>query len=235
LRTSKTGKRDLQRKLINQLEEFFDVFEKVKNLIDRIGNFHAQFRPTRKHDTDMLFRSISNLIKTLCTKYKKEADLDYSDYDSTIVPHHHKLLIRDILVQLTRNAIFHGIETKKERVKKRKEIKGCIQIANALNETYFKISFRDNGRGLQRDTIKNSAISLGTFKKSEINRWSKRRIFDLIFIPGLTTIENSDITAGRGIGMDIIKNKIEKNGGSINIDSEPDKFTEFTIKLPIIK
>jgi signal transduction histidine kinase len=235
LRGSTSGKREIQRKLINQLEEFFGVFDQVKNLIDRIGNFHAQFRPTRKHESDMLFKSISKLIETLCTKYKKEADLDYSKYDSTIVPPHHRLLIRDILVQLTRNAIYHGIETKKERVKKKKAVKGCIHIANSLDDRYFKISFRDDGGGLQMENIKNSAISLGAYKKSEINKWSKKRVIDLIFLPGLTTTENSDITAGRGVGMDIINNKIKKTGGAVVIETEPDNFTQFTIKLPLNK
>jgi GAF domain-containing protein/HPt (histidine-containing phosphotransfer) domain-containing protein len=235
LRGSKSGKREIQQKLINQLEEFFGVFDQVKNLIERIGNFHAQFRPTRKHESDMLFKSISNLIKTLCTKYKKEAQLDHSEYDSSIVPPHHRLFIRDILVQLTRNAIFHGIERKKERVQKKKAVNGCIHIANSLNDKYFKISFHDDGRGLQMENIKNSAISLGTVKKSEINNWSKKRVIDLIFIPGLTTTENSDITAGRGFGMDIIKNKIKNIGGTIAIETEADNFTKFTIKLPLNK
>jgi chemotaxis protein histidine kinase CheA len=234
-RDCRSGKREIQQKLINQLEDFFGVFDQVKDLINRIGNFHTQFRPTRQHDSDMLFSSISNLTKTLCTKYNKDVDLDYSNYDPTIVPHHHRLLIRDILVQLTRNAIFHGIETKKERVKKMKDGRGCIQIANSLNDKYFKLSFRDDGRGLQKENIMNSAISIGAVNESEIKKWSDKQIIDLIFLPGLTTAENSDITAGRGVGMDIIKNKIEKNEGSIYIKSEPDIFTEITIKLPTKK
>ena len=120
--------------LIKQLEEFFDIFHQVKNLIDRIGNFHVQFRPTRKHESDILFKSISNLIQTLANRYKKEIDLDYSEYDSTIVPHHHRLLIRDILVQLTRNAIYHGIESTDERLSKNKDRKGCIIISNSIED-----------------------------------------------------------------------------------------------------
>jgi GAF domain-containing protein/HPt (histidine-containing phosphotransfer) domain-containing protein len=234
-RECKSGIKEIQQKLINQLEDFFGVFDQVKDLINRIGNFHAQFRPTRQHDSDMLFKSISNLTKTLCTKYNKAVDLDYSKYDPTIVPHHHRLLIRDILVQLTRNAIFHGIETKKERVKKLKDSRGCIQITNSLNGRYYQLNFRDDGRGLQMEKIKDSAISLRVVSKSEIKNWSENRMIDLIFLPGLTTTENSDITAGRGVGMDIIKNKIEKNEGSIKIESEPDMFTQITIKLPINK
>jgi two-component system chemotaxis sensor kinase CheA len=85
------------------------------------------------------------------------------------------------------------------------------------------------------EKIKDSAISLRVVSKSEIKNWSENRMIDLIFLPGLTTTENSDITAGRGVGMDIIKNKIEKNEGSIKIESEPDMFTQITIKLPINK
>ena len=67
------------------------------------------------------------------------------------------------------------------------------------------------------------------------NDSSKKRLADLIYLPGLTTTEKTDITAGRGVGKDIIKHKVEKNGGSILIESKPDMFTQFTIILPIKK
>jgi Amt family ammonium transporter len=235
LRGNKSGKREIQQKLIKQLEEFFAIFNKVQNLIDRIGNFHVQFRPTRKHESNVLFNSISNLIETLGKRYNKEIDLDYSEYDSAIVPHHHRLLIRDILVQLTRNSIYHGIENADERLSRNKDRKGCISISNTVKEQNFYLTFKDDGRGLQINNIIKMAIQTGLFKKSEINKWSKKRVMDLIFLPGLTTTENTDITAGRGIGMDIIKSKVEKNGGSILIESKPDLFSKFTINLPIKK
>ena len=235
LRGNKSGKREIQQNLLGQLEEFFMSFNHLKNLIERIGNFHVQFRPTRKHESDLLFKSLSNLLKTLSKRYNKEIYLDHSAYNSAIVPHQHRLLIRDILVQLSRNSIYHGIEGVDERLKKNKDRKGCIQISNSLNDQYFNLSHRDDGRGLQINQIKQMAIQAGIKSQSQINKLSKKKIIDLIFLPGLTTSAEADITAGRGIGMDIIKNKVEKIGGSIQIESTKDIFTKFTITLPVKK
>ena len=93
----------------------------------------------------------------------------------------------------------------------------------------------DDGRGLQLSRIKQIAIESGQISKTQINKMSDKRISKLIFLPGLTTTEDTDITAGRGIGMDIIKTKVEKYGGSVVIESKPDMFTKFSITLPIDK
>jgi two-component system chemotaxis sensor kinase CheA len=235
LRGKKSGKREIQQRLLKQFDEFFTTFTQVKNLIDRIGSFHVQFRPTRKHESDILFKSISNLIKSLASKYNKVIDLDYSKYDSTIVPHHYKLLIRDILVQLTRNAVYHGIESTDERLSKNKDRKGFISISNSIKDQNFYLSLKDDGRGLQLDKIKQMTIKSGVLSNTQIKNLSKKQITELIFLQGLTTTENTDITAGRGVGMDIIKSKVKKFGGTILIESEPDLFTKFTIILPIKK
>ena len=221
--------------LKKQLTELFNLFNQVKNLIDRIGNFHKQFRPTRKHETDVFFKSISSLIDTLCKKYNKEARLDYSQYDVSIVPHSHRLLIRDILVQLIRNAMYHGIETTEERSRKHKERQGIISISNAQDSKWFYLNVKDDGQGVQIDKIKAMAKSGGRYKTSDIDNWSDNQIIDLIFLAGITTAEKADLTAGRGIGMDIIKNKVEKYGGLIQTETETDVFTKFTIKIPIDK
>jgi len=233
LRGNKSGKREIQKKFVKQMEELYTTFNQIKNLIDRIGNFRVQFRPTRKHESDLLFKSIANLVKNLAKRYKKEIDLDYSEYDSGIVPHHHKLLIRDILVQLTRNAVYHGIESVDERLSNNKESTGCINISNSLKDQYFHLTLRDDGRGLQLDKLKQMAIKSGTLSNAQIIKLSKKQITELIYLQGLTTTVDTDITAGRGVGMEIIKNKVEKYGGSILIESKPNLFTKFTIILPI--
>jgi len=233
LRGNKSGKREIQQNLLTQLEELFTTFNQIKKLIDQIGNFRVQFRPTRKHESDLLFKSISKLINTLAKRYNKKIDLDYSQYDSGIVPHHHKLLIRDILVQLTRNAVYHGIENSDERLNMNKDRKGSIGISNSVDNQYFNFSFMDDGRGIQLDKIKQIAISSGKLSTTQIKKLSKKKITELIYLQGLTTTADLDITAGRGVGMDIIKTKVEKKGGSILINSEPGMFTKFTIILPI--
>jgi len=218
-----------------QLNELFDMYYQVEDLIDRIGNFHSQFRPTRKHETEVLFKSISNLIQSLCKKYDKEAKLGYKQYDVSIVPPHHRLLIRDILVQLIRNSLVHGIENPDDRVKKNKPRQGLISISNARDVKWFYLIVRDDGKGIQIDKIKSVAKKSGEFKSADIDKWSRSRIIELIYSAGITTAEQADFTAGRGMGMDLIKNKVEKHGGSIFTETEAGVFTQFTIKIPVEK
>jgi chemotaxis protein histidine kinase CheA len=209
LHEKKLRKSETHKNIKKQLNELFNLFNQVKNLIDRIGKFHSQFRPTRKHETSVFFKSMSNLIESLCKKYKKEARLDYTDYDASIVPHHHRLLIRDFLVQLIRNAVYHGIETAEERLKKNKDRQGTISISNSQDSQWFYLRVKDDGQGLQIDNLKAVAKKKGKYKTSDINKWSKNQIIELIFLAGMTTAEKADLTAGRGMGMDIIKNKLK--------------------------
>ena len=219
-------------KVKTDLGKFFEIFSEIRGLIERLHQFHTRFRPTRKHETEALFNSIANLIKNLSTQYNKEVILNAERYDASIVPHPYRLLIRDILVQLTRNSLYHGIESVDQRLAKNKNRQGHIFISDSREEDWFVLCYKDDGTGIPIARLRELALNSGQWSLAEIKEWSDHRIAELIFLPGMTTTEKADITAGRGMGMNIIKKKIEKVGGSIEIDFQADQFSQFTIRFP---
>ena len=212
------------------LDRLADIFTQVKTLIDRISSFHANFRPTRTYESNMIFKSLQKLIDSGCEKYGKKAELDYSEYDASIVPYQHRLRIRNVLVQLTRNSVYHGIETTDNRIARGKSEIGRIRVSNSRENGNFIIVFEDDGQGIQVEKLKIKAKNLPDLKADNC---PEEKILELIFIPGLSTSDEVDMTAGRGMGLDAVKEKVESAGGRISVAHTKDKFCKFTISLPV--
>ena len=222
---------DLQ-PLYRSLELLRSYIEEINQLISKISHIYQYFRPKRKYEVEVLLRVVKNLVKNLEGSTKKKVELIYNNFDGVSIPYKCRLDLKDILVQLTRNAFYHGVESPAERQKVKKEKSGQIVIETFNDNGSIGFSFRDDGRGLQIEKIRKAALITGQWKKSEIDNWDDEKVKDLIFIPGVTTASNANTTAGRGIGMDVIKQMVDKLGGSIRVNTEIGKFTEFKICFP---
>ena len=232
LRTPQEHNPQLTETLKSEFNKFLEMFAEIRGLIERLSHFHTRFRPTRKHETELLFNSLVNLVKKTSAQYNKEVNLDYSNYNASIVPHQHRLLIRDILVQLIRNSVYHGIETAEERLSRKKEKQGTIYISDTMDGKWFVLNYKDDGRGIQTEKLRAAALKSGQFSSSEIKKWSEQKLAELIFRPGISTTETADMSAGRGMGMNIIKEKTEKISGSIELNYKPGSYTQFIIRMP---
>ena len=93
---------------------------------------------------------------------------------------------------------------------------------------------KDDGKGIQIDKLKEKAKSLGRWSDDQIKKWNREKITNLIFESGISTFEKSNIVAGRGVGMQIIKQKVDKRSGRLAVDFEEGKYCEFTISLPLL-
>lgn len=135
------------------------------------------------------------------------------------------------LLHIIRNSLDHGIESKKERLTKSKNVVGTITIKASTVGSYVQIDISDDGVGLNTVKIRNKAISKGII--SEHDKLTENEIYNLIFVPGFSTSESVTDVSGRGVGMDVVRRKVEEMRGMIQIKSEPDRYTRFTIKLPL--
>ena len=219
--------------LQGQIESIHKTFEELKGLIDQIGNIHEQFRPKRSHEQKQFINLLNRMAESLAIKYEKKIDFEVKGLDATVIPYEHRLLLRDILIQLLRNAVYHGIETPDQRKKNQKPEKGHIFIASRRDNGHLCLEFEDDGQGLNLERIKKSVVKSGKWPASEVGRWNKNKVLKAIFLPGITTADTTDLTAGRGIGMDVIQEKLKKIGGTILVASDPGKYTRFTINLPV--
>ncbi len=136
------------------------------------------------------------------------------------------------LVHMLRNAVDHGIETKELRASLGKPQEGKIKIVYSNENGNFKMTVTDDGRGIDIEKLKNSAVERGLiFEGDEL---SKDDIIRLIFLPGVSTNEKEGIYSGRGVGMDAVLHNVEVLGGKITTDSEEGKGTTFTVTIPLM-
>ncbi len=139
----------------------------------------------------------------------------------------------DPLVHLVRNSADHGIEPPDDREAAGKPRQGTVTLDAFHRGNSIVIEVRDDGKGLDADRILRKALEKGLVTEAEAGRMTPAQIYALIWKPGLSTAEKITDISGRGMGMDIVKAKIEELSGTVDIFSERGKGTTITIKLPL--
>jgi two-component system chemotaxis sensor kinase CheA len=186
---------------------------------------------TRMTPISGVFQRMSRLIRDLQKKSNKKISLfiqgEETQIDKSVVD-----LIADPIIHILRNSVDHGIESVEER-----RLAGKLEIGNiylsarqSVNEVWIII--RDDGRGLNREKILNKGIEKGLFK-GDSNALTDKEVFQMIFLPGLSTAKEITDISGRGVGMDIVKQNIEKLGGKIDIHSITGEGTTFILRIPL--
>ncbi len=142
-------------------------------------------------------------------------------------------LLEAPLTHLVRNAIDHGLETPEQRTKSGKDKVGIITVAASHQSGKLRIEIRDDGRGIDIESIKEKAIAKSLISQELMDGLSEREIYDFMFLPGFSTREEVTETSGRGVGMDVVQTMIQKVGGDIAVSSQPGAGTTFTMLLPL--
>jgi chemotaxis protein histidine kinase CheA len=222
------------------IDEFVHCLENIKTgiseinqLISKLSHIYKYFRPKRTYEVELLLRAVQNLVKNLQESTGKKAELIYNNFDGVAIPYNCRLDMKDILVQLTRNAFHHGFESAAERKKAGKDPVGKLTIETHKMDQSIGFSFRDDGRGLQLQKIRQAARESGKWKGQEIDSWKDQEVINSIFQTGVTTVTKASTAAGRGVGMDIIKKMVEKLGGNIAVDYKSGEYTMFKIMFPL--
>ncbi|MEM2901074.1 MAG: chemotaxis protein CheA, partial [Thermoplasmata archaeon] len=138
--------------------------------------------------------------------------------------------IGDSLVHLLRNAVDHGIEHDREKIGKPK--KGVVKLSALQEKNSIVITVEDDGRGIDIKKIKEKAVEKGLISKDESERIDDKTALWLAFHPGISTSTTVTEYSGRGVGLDVVKTKVESLGGSIKVETKPGLGTKFIIKLP---
>lgn len=217
--------------LVLKLNEMIETLREVKSLIQRITQFQATFSGEKKN-VDLLVKAVESNVQKLTGELNKKAELISDNFDPDLVPASYRKLMKDVLIQLTRNSMSHGIETPADRKAAGKNETGRIEIATRKTDTGIELIFRDDGRGLQIDKLRKKAIESGKYKAEDVAKWDAGTVAGVIFIPGISTADTTTLNAGRGIGMDIIQEKVQSFGGKVELSFETGKFCEFKIFLP---
>tara|TARA_Y100000591_G_C21520353_1_gene539016 strand:- start:258 stop:656 length:399 start_codon:yes stop_codon:yes gene_type:complete len=128
----------------------------------------------------------------------------------------------------------HGIETVEERIEKGKSRNGNVKFAlERVKETIF-ISIKDDGRGINPDIIRSKLIEKKIQSSDEVKSLNDEEIIKMVFSPGFSTKDEVTTVSGRGIGLDAVKEEVERLGGKISLISKINQGTTFFIELPIL-
>lgn len=141
--------------------------------------------------------------------------------------------IGDSLVHLLRNAVDHGIETPERRAELGKRETGTIIITASRQENFALIKIEDDGRGIDTSEILRVALKKGIISRESAEQLQEKEVMQLIFAPGFSTSDIITDISGRGIGMDVVKNRVEYLGGSVKVESKPGIGSRFELKLPL--
>lgn len=140
--------------------------------------------------------------------------------------------IGEIAIQLLRNAVVHGIETPEIRQSRHKLPTGHVRMDLYEQDGAYHLDFEDDGNGIDYRAIADKAVKLGRYSAAQAEQLDKRSLLALLFSPGFSTLDESGDDAGRGIGLDIIKDRISALGGKVRVSSKPHAYTRFSFTIP---
>ncbi|ADL12491.1 chemotaxis protein CheA [Acetohalobium arabaticum] len=212
--------------------ELDELNKKLKSLGKVTSELQDEVMNMRMVPINLVFNRFPRLVRDLSQELGKEINLEIegedTELDRTIIDE-----IGDPLVHILRNASDHGIESPEERKEAGKDPEGTIKLSAFHEGNNVVIEIKDDGGGINPEHIKQKAVDNGVISREESQKMSDKEIINLIFASGFSTVEDVSDVSGRGVGMDVVKNKIESLSGSVDIASEVGKGTTFTIKLPL--
>ncbi len=221
-----------------RLEQIGAIYkmEELKNSIEQIDRITADLQSVvmkvRMVPIEQVFNRFPRMVRDLAKELGKEVDFymegKETELDRTVIDE-----IGDPLLHLLRNAIDHGIESPRQRLSLQKPEQGKLHLRARHEGNHVFIEVEDDGAGIQPDKVRARAVAAGLLGIHEAEQRSDEEIGMLIFESGFSTAEVVTDISGRGVGLDVVKSKIEAMNGEIIVDSRDGWGSLFKIKLPL--
>ncbi len=212
------------------LEDLFRQHGDLALVVQRLG----ERTPTDAGDDDMelVARSLETLAAELARSLGRGVSFEAQGIDRRI-PEWLRRPLEDILSQLVRNALAHGIEDPQERERLGKPAYGRLRAAfRRLSDGRYELRFDDDGRGIDFDAIRSRAVALGRLTAAQAATATPKELVRFLFQPGFSTREVADDASGRGVGLDIVRNLAARHGGSIGVSSSSGQGATFRFVFP---
>ena len=216
--------------------EFETLHDKLEQLFDYqrrlIEEMQDKLLRLRMVTFGSLTTRLNRTVRVTAEQEDKEVELEIEGENLEVDTQILDALIEPLL-HLLRNAVAHGIETPDMRRLLGKLETGKIHLRIYSEGLHIVLSVTDDGGGIYVQALKEKALQNNLISKEKAEAMSDEEALELIFLPGLTTAEKLSQVSGRGVGMNIVKTNIERQQGTISIQSEMQKGTTFTIRLPM--
>ncbi|WP_426752521.1 hybrid sensor histidine kinase/response regulator [Myxococcus sp. Y35] len=215
-----------------------DAFRFVRRNDDGINTLHGNLAKMADHVAEArlvplstVFDAFPRAVREMSRTQGKEVDLVIENADIGV---DRSMLgdVRDALVHLLRNSVDHGVESPDTRQQLGKPLNGRIRIRVRVDGDMLHIEVEDDGRGIDPERLRQAAISKRLISAVQAAALSEREAIELMFRPGFSTRDQVSELSGRGVGMDVVKRKVETLGGSVGVSSRIGRGTTITLRLP---
>jgi two-component system, chemotaxis family, sensor kinase CheA len=217
---------------ISKVLKSAELNETVERMSRVSGDLQNIILTMRMVPVEQVFNRFPRMVRGLAKDLGKKVNLEIvgaeTELDRTVIDE-----IGDPLVHLLRNSIDHGIEMPSVRSSSGKEETGTIYLRAYHSGNHVFIEIEDDGAGINRQKVVEKALENGIITKEMSENLTDKQCFELLFASGFSTAEVISDISGRGVGLDVVKNKIESLGGSISVDSTAGFGTIFSIQLPL--
>ena len=219
--------------LSDQLSDRVNGFTPALRNIDRVATgLRDKVMSTRLQPLGNLFNRFKRVIRDLASDLNKQIELRIEgsevELDKSLIEQ-----LSDPLTHLVRNCADHGIETTVERGAAGKTPAGRITLSASHQGGRVFIRISDDGRGMDSEKVRRKIVERGMARAEDAAMMSQRQVLKYVFLPGFSTAERVTGLSGRGVGMDVVKNNVERMGGSVDLESRTGQGTCITLCLPL--
>ena len=225
--------------ILLKLDELMAHLRSVRELATRLTSLNAAVPAAmggpapgshRRAAGEELTKTLTALAERLCTEQRKQFTLSIKGLEE--VPTLYRNTVKDVLIQMLRNAAVHGIEPGTVRQSLSKNSTGLVRVVFRRDGEGYELVFEDDGAGLVPEQLKAAAVRKHLITADEAAVMDTRAAITLIFKPGFSTLDTASMDGGRGVGMDVVVRSIYGLGGKIGVNTNPGRFTRFKIALP---
>jgi two-component system chemotaxis sensor kinase CheA len=235
------------RELANYLYQRFSMDKADQRLINDLTNrlndattilgrvtsdLQEQVMKVRMLPISRLFNRYPRLVHDLLRDADKKVQLQFrgeeTELDRMVIEQ-----LADPMIHIIRNAVDHGIESIEARRRKGKQDSGILLLEAYHEGSNVVIEVTDDGKGIDLSRIRQKAVEKNIADRKTLDEMDQQALIDLIMLPGFSTTDQITHTSGRGVGMDVVKQSIEKINGSLKIETRQDVGTRFRIKIPL--
>lgn len=209
------------------------LFHEQIEYLERVTtNLHESVMKVRMMPIESVVNKFPRMIRELSKKLDKKMELymtgEETELDRTVIDE-----IGDPLMHLLRNSADHGLESASVRLERGKPEVGSIFLDAYQDGNNVVIEVRDDGNGIDVEKVKKKALDKGTITEEQAAVMTDKDIVDLLFKPSFSTAEQISDVSGRGVGLDVVKSKIEALGGDVEVKTEFGVGSTFIIRLPL--
>ena len=213
----------------HRLSELTETLEQMDRVTTDLQNIVMKVRMV---PVSQVFNRFPRMVRDVTKELNKEINLtiegEETELDRTVIDE-----IGDPIMHLLRNSLDHGIEMPDEREAKGKPRVGEVGLIARHEGNNVVIMVTDDGKGIDADIIRRKAVEKGLYTQEEVEQMDDADAVRIVFLPGFSTAEKISDISGRGVGMDVVRSKIESLSGQVDVETHVNEGSVFKIKLPL--